>query len=684
MYGDVLFHDHVEDRPATYGLAAGSALTQLCWLAVLHRITFASADLTTSVALLPWMFVVVGGLGLALSAASVLRLPSTSSNPLRAAMQGGLLFTISLLRMCMLHFCGLQWASLVESASFCLTEPFSKPHKNLNKRALIAIAAGYILALLFPAVAPTPAPPSFLFHIALFAASIGLKHVQGSFFSSAPSIVDQSVTFGIAAAAAFATQIFFGSFFSNNHRVPVAESHVYSSAVILVALSLVGFLSIHLPIAFHDMDASRQARLNVSVRLFVQYPLALYTCWLAPFFGWHLILHTLLSFGALVSISWGWALYLDQEDASRKHPMDLYSTSHRSGASSSSSALSFTYLLKQWHALDGATRKILLFLSGNILYMFVEFVVGYMTNSLGLLSDAGHMLFDNGALVIGLVAAMVSKWPASRQFTYGFDRVEVLSGFVNSLLLVFMAFHFMMEAVERIFDPPTIHTDHLLLTSVGGLLMNVVGLIWFHDLTHGHSHDSHDHGHSHSHGNSNLIGVYLHVLADTMGSVGVIISSICIDWYGWYIMDPLCSGFISIVIFGSTVPLLKETMTQLVQGIDASTAANLQMAVARIEQLNYVEHVSNVHAWNQSGKLIASMHVQVQDGTLNHQKNALDAMRSIVYQALSVHELTVQIVDKADAANIALGSHGHDHGHSHGHGHSHSHGHSHGEEGCSR
>lgn len=169
-----------------------------------------------------------------------------------------------------------------------------------------------------------------------------------------------------------------------------------------------------------------------------------------------------------------------------------------------------------------------------------------VNNSLGLVSDAGHMLFDSSALVIGLVASYMAEWPANDRYSLGYKRVEVLSGFVNGVFLVFVGLSVAVESVERFREPPEVGDNQLMSTSVGGLLVNLIGLVFFHDVGHaGHSHEhGHDHGHSHGHDhshdhvhtssppheqNDNMHGVFLHVLADTLGSVGVIFSTFLIQ-----------------------------------------------------------------------------------------------------------------------------------------------------------
>lgn len=93
----------------------------------------------------------------------------------------------------------------------------------------------------------------------------------------------------------------------------------------------------------------------------------------------------------------------------------------------------------------------------------VEFLYGFLTNSLGLISDGFHMLFDCSALVMGLVASVMSRWTATRQYSFGYGRVEILAGFINALFLIVIAFFIFLEAIERLIDPPPINTDKLLV-----------------------------------------------------------------------------------------------------------------------------------------------------------------------------------------------------------------------------
>ncbi|KAK2149907.1 hypothetical protein LSH36_432g02042 [Paralvinella palmiformis] len=272
------------------------------------------------------------------------------------------------------------------------------------------------------------------------------------------------------------------------------------------------------------------------------------------------------------------------------------------------------------------SRNLFMFLLLNLMMAFVELFYGMWTNSLGLISDSFHMFFDCTALLAGLVASLISRWRANETFSYGYVRAEVLAGFVNGLFLLFIAFFIMSEAVERAFEPPEVHHDRLFVVSVAGFFVNVIGIFIFqHGGSHGHSHGG-SHGHSHGLGyveppsqvegtqNKILEGVFLHILADTLGSIGVIISSGLIHMYGWMIADPVCSMLISLLIglrisnisvvhrsyeacLFSVIPLLQESISVLMQRQPPQLDNGLPSCYHKVSQLDGVYGVHEPHFW---------------------------------------------------------------------------------------
>ncbi|XP_054842686.1 proton-coupled zinc antiporter SLC30A5 [Eublepharis macularius] len=328
---------------------------------------------------------------------------------------------------------------------------------------------------------------------------------------------------------------------------------------------------------------------------------------------------------------------------------------------------------------ESDSRQIFYFLCLNLAFTFVELFYGVWTNSLGLISDGFHMLFDCSALVMGLFAALMTRWKATRIFSYGYGRVEILSGFINGLFLMVIAFFVFIESMARLVDPPDIDTNMLTPVSVGGLIVNLVGICAFshahshgssrggcpshdhnhshhgHSHSHGHGHSHSDYGHSHNHGhshgslgggmNTNMRGVFLHVLADTLGSVGVIISTILIQQFGWLIADPLCSLFIATLIFLSVIPLIKDACQVLLLRLPPEHEKDLHMALEKIQKIDGVISSRDPHFWCHSANVVAgTIHVQVMSDVL--EQRIIQQVSSILKDG-GVNNLTVQVEKEA-------------------------------------
>ncbi|XP_006010327.1 proton-coupled zinc antiporter SLC30A5 [Latimeria chalumnae] len=319
------------------------------------------------------------------------------------------------------------------------------------------------------------------------------------------------------------------------------------------------------------------------------------------------------------------------------------------------------------------SRQIFYFLCLNLAFTFVELFYGVWTNSLGLISDGFHMLFDCSALVLGLFAALMTRWKATRIFSYGYGRVEILSGFINGLFLMVIAFFVFIESVARLWDPPDIDTDMLTPVSVGGLIVNLIGICAFshahshgasrggcHSHDHGHSHHGHghshsDHGHSHSHGhshgssgggmNANMRGVFLHVLADTLGSIGVITSTILIRQFGWLIADPICSLFIAVLIFISVIPLIKDACQVLLLRIPPELEKNLSHILEKVQTIDGVISYRDPHFWRHSASVVAgTIHIQVMSDVV--EQRIVQQVTTILKDA-GVNNLSVQVEKEA-------------------------------------
>lgn len=325
---------------------------------------------------------------------------------------------------------------------------------------------------------------------------------------------------------------------------------------------------------------------------------------------------------------------------------------------------------------ESDSRRIFFFLCINMCFTFVELAYGVWTNSLGLISDGFHMFFDCSALVMGLYAALMSHWKATRIFSFGYDRVEILSGFINGLFLMVIAFFVFSAAISRLIDPPEINTNRLLFVSVAGFCVNLVGIFAFrhnhsHGIStsagHGHSHGGSGGGHGHSHGasgghghshgssgscqtgskpsqmthNTNMEGVFLHVLADTLGSVGVILSTLLIENFGWKIADPICSIFISVLIFVSVLPLVKETSLILLLRTPEEIQQPLAKVLHKLLSLEGIASYSDDHFWRHSSNVICgTIHIQI-NAECSEQK--VVSQVTALFKEVGVTNLCVQI-----------------------------------------
>ncbi len=230
-------------------------------------------------------------------------------------------------------------------------------------------------------------------------------------------------------------------------------------------------------------------------------------------------------------------------------------------------------------------------------FAFVELVGGFITNSLALLSDAGHMLTDSVSLLIALVAQYVVVKAKGKNMTYGLYRLEVLAALVNGIFLLVLVGYIFYEAVHRFINPEPILGVQMLLIATVGLLINLlVGYILFKS----------------SEENINIKAAFLHVVTDTLGSVAAILAGISVSLWDLYIADPILSVMICLLILPSTYNVIKSSLNVLLE------LAPADMDTQRIEEeirgVKGVLDVHDLHVWSiTSGSVILTAHVVVED-----------------------------------------------------------------------
>jgi cobalt-zinc-cadmium efflux system protein len=277
------------------------------------------------------------------------------------------------------------------------------------------------------------------------------------------------------------------------------------------------------------------------------------------------------------------------------------------------------------HAAETPEGRILAALVLTVACMVIEVAGGWVTGSLALLSDAGHLLADAGALALALVAQRVASQPRTELRTYGFRRAETLAAFLNGITLGVTAVWIIVEAVERWQTPPAIDGRTLVLIAGIGLVVNVAAA-WV--LSRGHP----DH-------NANTHAALAHVISDAAGSAAAIVAGLAILAFGWHRADPVVSVLLAALILWSVWRLMARTAAVLME----STPAGLSMADLErtIRGTPGVSELHDLHAWTISdGFDLVTVHV-VLDGTLHGTDVARDvAVR--VREAHHIRHVTVQ------------------------------------------
>ena len=262
-------------------------------------------------------------------------------------------------------------------------------------------------------------------------------------------------------------------------------------------------------------------------------------------------------------------------------------------------------------------------------FFLVEAVAGFVTGSLALLSDAGHMLTD----VIGLGMALAAIQLASRfeqrgestSHTFGVYRLEILAAFVNALLLFAVALWVLIEAVRRLFDEPEVLGVPMLVVASLGLIVN---LIAFALLREGAKESL------------NVEGAYLEVLADTVGSVGVIIAAILLELFGWGWADPVVAALIGLWILPRTWHLGRKAVRILLQA--APDHVDLAVLASDLAGIDGVVDVHDLHVWTLTSDMdAASAHLVARTDADHH--TILDRARELLTERYHVAHGTFQI-----------------------------------------
>lgn len=281
----------------------------------------------------------------------------------------------------------------------------------------------------------------------------------------------------------------------------------------------------------------------------------------------------------------------------------------------------------------GANKKVLMISFFVITgFMIVEVIGGLVTNSLALLSDAGHMLSDSISLAVGLLAFTLGERMADYGKTYGYRRFEILAAVFNGLILIGVSLYIFYEAYHRFFAPPEVASLGMLTIATLGLIVNII-VAWL-LLSGGDTEE-----------NLNLRAVYLHVLGDLLGSIGAIVAAILILAFQWSWADPLASVIVAFLVLVSGVRVTKDAFHVLMEGTPKEI--NLEEVIQQIRAAEGVWDLHDLHVWSiTSGLHALSAHVVVHgDLTINEGQTILQTLEGKLSDE-GIHHVTIQLENK--------------------------------------
>jgi cobalt-zinc-cadmium efflux system protein len=277
------------------------------------------------------------------------------------------------------------------------------------------------------------------------------------------------------------------------------------------------------------------------------------------------------------------------------------------------------------HDRAGSQRRLALVLGLVLVYAAVELVGGIWTGSLALLSDALHMVSDSAALALSLLAGYLASRPAQKRRTFGNSRVEILAALANGVALAVVALFISVNALERYFEPQDVAGAGLFAVASGGLAVNLIALY----LLEGGRESS-----------LNERGAYLHVLSDTLASLGVCLAGVGIWTLGWLWLDPVVSLVVSVLVLGSAWQLVRDALEVLMETVPPHLdPEEIRGALLEVEG---VRALHCLHVWTiGSGEVSLSSHLVVDPGP--GAEALLERVRQRLSERFAIDHTTIQI-----------------------------------------
>jgi len=259
----------------------------------------------------------------------------------------------------------------------------------------------------------------------------------------------------------------------------------------------------------------------------------------------------------------------------------------------------------------------------TIAFAVVEALGGWWTGSLALLSDAGHMLTDGAALVLGALAAWMARLPPSGRHSYGLGRAEIIAALVNAAAMLIIIGALSYEAISRLGQPGEVNGKAAAAIALAGLAINIAVMRRL--APHGHD--------------LNMRAARLHVAGDALGSVAALISGAVIALTGWTRADPIASLVICVLIAVSSVRLMRESLHALMEGVPRGLS--VESIGAEMARIGGVLSVHDLHVWTLSGSRTAlSAHIVVQ--SMAHWDRTRGELQARLHEKFGIDHVTLQ------------------------------------------
>ena len=285
------------------------------------------------------------------------------------------------------------------------------------------------------------------------------------------------------------------------------------------------------------------------------------------------------------------------------------------------------------HHGDSSGRNLLITLVLNLLIPVVQIFGGLAAGSVALISDAIHNLSDFTALFIAYVAHHIGRRSPSFKFTFGYRRAEVLAALINVVVLVGASVYILMEALTRLRSPEPISGGLVVLVASVGVIGNGVSALL---LKRG------------SAGNVNIRGAFLHMIADFLTSVVVLINGVVLMIRPWYWLDPLLSLLIVLFILRNCWAILKVVASILMEGVPAGL--DIEEIQTALQEVDGVVNVHHIHAWNVGSSISAfTCHADIEDRLVSETGPTLQAMERILRERFGINHVVIQFVAACSA-----------------------------------